>query len=769
MEGEQAVRLARDSQQGPGLAGASSEVNGPREAFSLAKQAGDFTHDSTTAVKDSQGGTRLEGDNALLSPDNSNVQSPVSLSPIKDAVNGEVNGDVSAAKPKPQPSAKIDVDQTPSNSGHTNSATNGDSSLSADVDMADAPSQTVGNKPSSTSGNTRTAAGTASVAPPTERMTTRVASGALRQKSVSEILGEKSQIPLSQPPHLSKKSSTLDSNGQFNVRANVLVRDGDRKQRERLKASSMTLIKRDNTVNVSSMALMSEEYAALRGASLDPERHYLEPLFSYQAHRAQTPLQSLLNGANKTLTTANQYAALRESLDHHILKRIYQLQNANRWPLRQMEKCPEPPRPTTFIDHLLAQMKSMRTDFRQERRWRAAVARSMAGWCAEWVASSPEQRASLQVKVKPRPTTWAPRNEDGSMMTTGETMDDLSNVADAVLSTVDTDMTALPEHDKLHPDGHIGRAPVALFSLGYGDVVLEIDNTPSSDGLLLGLPLYEPSVAVETPSRAPEHQILPVSKFVTGKLISTATGPSRKRSRYEYDDEEEPDYSNRMRPSDEAVSSPSRRSLRIELPPEQSDVALFNPENKHVRDRLHASHAFRPPSEFSMPSTAFFESRMSSQWLWEEDQKLRTLVKEFSYNWSLISDFLKIPSLFTSGAERRTPWECFERWVLLEGLPADMSKTQYFRTYQARLEAAQRTVAAQHQAAQQQLQQQAQTPNQALNTPLRRRTSQPIRVERRRNNRYLVLIDCMRKLARQRETKAHKQQEGMYHKIVQLW
>ena len=186
-----------------------------------------------------------------------------------------------------------------------------------------------------------------------------------------------------------------------------------------------------------------------------------------------------------------------------------------------------------------------------------------------------------------------------------------------------------------------------------------------------------------------------------------------------------------------------------------SDVALFNPENRHVRDRLQAAHQFRPPTEFPMPAVSFFENRNSSQWLWEEDQKLRALVKEYTFNWSLVAQQLALPSMFVSGSGRRTPWECFERWVQLEGLPAEMSKTQYFRTYQTRLEQAQRSVMALHQAAQQQAQQAVQS-GQNVPTQPRRRTTQPIRVERRRENRHLAIIDGMRKLARKRESQADR-------------
>merc|ERR1712093_477473 len=125
---------------------------------------------------------------------------------------------------------------------------------------------------------------------------------------------------------------------------------------------------------------------------------------------------------------------------------------------------------------------------------------------------------------------------------------------------------------------------------------------------------------------------------------------------------------------------------------------------------------------------------------------------DYSYNWSLISSLLGSKSLYVSGSERRTPWECFERWIHLEGLPADMQKTHYFRAYTSRIDAANRNVTAQNNAAPQQ-------PNangQVQQAP-RRRPTTSIRVERRRNAKHLALVDAMRKLAKKRETSTQKQ------------
>ena len=292
-------------------------------------------------------------------------------------------------------------------------------------------------------------------------------------------------------------------------------------------------------------------------------------------------------------------------------------------------------------------------------------------------------------------------------------------------------------------DIHTSNAPAAIFSLSPSDFSYPITKTPAAEKMFNELPLYEPARIARDPAKSDlaersdarwKTDIVAVSRFATSKLRVPDWKIPSKRSRYEY-----------------AEDSPPRKDA-LPLPPEQTDVALFMPENKHIRDRIHPGHSFRPPSEHPMPSQAFFESRSSSQWLPSEDDELRKLVKEYSYNWSLISSCLSPRSLFVSGADRRTPWECFERWIGLEGLPADMLKTPYFKAYHSRIEAANRHVAAQQEAAQRQ------SDNPQL--MLRRRTTTPVHIERRRNQKHLAMLDAMRKLAKKRETAIQKQQHA---------
>ncbi|KAM0722037.1 hypothetical protein Q7P37_002963 [Cladosporium fusiforme] len=476
--------------------------------------------------------------------------------------------------------------------------------------------------------------------------------------------------------------------------------------------------------------------STLKGAADDPERDYLEPLFRIQAHDSgnikTNPLPDLLRSSTKTLTTEDHFTSTHERGDYRMLRRIYQLQNANKWSFRQMEKCREPPQPVTHHDNMMAEMKWMCKDFRAERKMKKSVCAWLAQRCADWVVASTEERKKMQVKVKP--TTALPKlaeQDDG--------MPDLESAGES--ANEDDGMPTTPKSS-----GHMPSKLVVDPELL--DHVKELEKAGSLRKALHEVPEWKPA---DVDTAAP---ITKVSKFTQGKVFPKQPHPMRKRSRFDYEDE------------DELQDQQGSKRLReeIAMPAEDQEIALFHPENKSIRDRLHANNAFRPPSEFQMPSTPFYEFRNGSQWVWEDDQKLRKLAKDYSFNWSLIADEMNLPSSFKSGMERRTPWECFERWVDLEQLPAEMRKTVYFKTWYQRLELSQQAVERRYQAqvaAMQQAQQNntnSTTP--APHMPVRRRT-QPTRVEKRKSTRYLWVVDAMRKLARKREAASHKQSESL--------
>ena len=615
---------------------------------------------------------------------------------------------------------------------------------------------------------------------PPERMTTRVSSGALRQKSVSEILGETPKSATHQDDRsLSDKivgDSNRDESGYPTPRYGQLVASPDtltfrsrlselrEREKERSKLSTVVFA-RQQPIEDSRSLQQSSGDASSQLASSDESKDYLVPLFTAQASARQPPLSGLLASARKTLTTQNQYLEFHEQQGCRILKRIYHLQNSNRWSLRQLERSVEPERPASHWDVLLDHMKWMRTDFREERKWKITVAKNLADWCAEWVSSPTTRRALLQVRI-------AYGKKEAHAAHNHATPVSLQNNADTLplettpelLPSADDDFSESMDEESNFIALDRTVAPAAIFSLAPEDVCFTLDKTPISDKLLSELPIYEPlrdlhdldSQSISLPLDSSwKSSIVPISKFAKGKMVIKGKGSTGKRSRYDYEEETPVEQ-------DRWIHGRLGLTHTVENPPaENQDVALFNPDNKHIINRLHAAHAFRPPSEFNMPSQSFFEARSSSQWTPAEDDELRKLVKDCAYNWSLISSCLASPSLFSSGAERRTPWECFERWVGFEGLPGEMGRTQYFRTWHARRDSARHSLSQQF-AAQQQA-------SSAQQLQVRRRNTEPMRVERRRNSKHLALVHAMQKVAKKKETTIQKQQHGMWiHKQLLL-
>ncbi len=648
-------------------------------------------------------------------------------------MNGESPEEITLSR---RPPMQINTN-VPSTSGATVTSENRPSAISSLNNTA----------PSSSATPNKLAHPAASAQSPPERMSTRISSGTLRQKSISEILGETPKATPTQADRGNFERGFSDSHREDQCSfqtpksassftspdpAVFKQRLSELKGKDRSKLSTVVFAPGPrNADNIQTQRTDDKETPI-------EDKDYFLTLFAAKGCHGLPSLSQLIKTAHKTLTTSELYTDFNERQACQVLNRIHELQTTHRWSLRQPERSVEPNRPVTHWDVLLSQMKWMRTDFREERKWKMSSAKYLADTCAYWVASSKEERESLRVRIRPVHARANSRSLSASTPDLVHSADDEASEA--------TDDGCIREKDSP------ANAPAAIFSLPPEMFIFGLSKSPVAEKLLLELPLYQPNAEIQDaalgitqlqPDAAWKKPLVPTSKYVEGKIVPLLEeGPPRKRSRFDYPQEESP--------------RPNLGNVHFEraVKPEQEDVALFDPENKHIRDRIHASHAFRPPSEYNMPSQSFFESRQSSQWTPEEDHELRRIVRDYAYNWSLISSCLTTSSMYHSQAERRTPWECFERWISLEGLPVEMAKIQYFRAYHSRLQAAQKTVEAQHQAIQQA------HGNNPAQLPMRRRTTQPCSVERRKTVKHIHLIDAMRKLAKKRETALHKQQHG---------
>ncbi|KAG0663639.1 chromatin modification- protein VID21 [Monosporozyma unispora] len=95
---------------------------------------------------------------------------------------------------------------------------------------------------------------------------------------------------------------------------------------------------------------------------------------------------------------------------------------------------------------------------------------------------------------------------------------------------------------------------------------------------------------------------------------------------------------------------------------EQSLVQLSKRRGMFYGNRR--SHYLRPPP---VPSLRYLQNRTPTIWLPEDDQELVRNINTYAYNWELISANMihRSSKSYLSNIERRTPWQCFERFVQL--------------------------------------------------------------------------------------------------------
>ncbi|KAF8889767.1 hypothetical protein CPB84DRAFT_1785346 [Gymnopilus junonius] len=114
------------------------------------------------------------------------------------------------------------------------------------------------------------------------------------------------------------------------------------------------------------------------------------------------PVWSRVSRASKCLSTREWGVAMTELRLIRTIQRIDQLKEEGRWSFRQ----PKKQRGVGGLikshwDYLLDEMKWMRTDFREERRWKIALAYNLSTAVLDWhLANTPEERQRTGICVK---------------------------------------------------------------------------------------------------------------------------------------------------------------------------------------------------------------------------------------------------------------------------------------------------------------------------------------------------------------------------------
>lgn len=404
------------------------------------------------------------------------------------------------------------------------------------------------------------------------------------------------------------------------------------------------------------------------------------------------PLSKLLPSAHKTLSTDSYQLSLLEGKLAVVHSRIEELKRSEKWSLRQMSKFRSPFRSKVHWDHLLDEMKWMQIDFKEERKLKIAICYEIALAVDDYWRLGKEPCCVSFKPIRHLPT---PSNEDVPM--TDERAEEDVSMTDeqgreqsedhdiGVKEQTDVAIEEMPPMQSVNPNQLIKRCPGKT-----------IDNSL--------IPFELPRLSRATGEKT--HQNPPFKIYMKFNTLNSA-------SKEIFDLIPEMPTFNLNAPYINEFDSLSLTSVtkflaapdlsrcwqRLVLESETTDVPLLaskNSQSIHAYKKkplfLHESHkkyhAIRAPQP---PNIKYLEYRTPTIWLPQDDQKLLKLVKDFQYNWNIVSmHMLPNPTYgYSSNIERRTPWQCFERWHQLNpNFPLAELKGPYAQAAQAWMDAA---------------------------------------------------------------------------------
>ncbi|TID26251.1 hypothetical protein CANINC_002783 [Pichia inconspicua] len=403
----------------------------------------------------------------------------------------------------------------------------------------------------------------------------------------------------------------------------------------------------------------------------------------YQQQTLQ--LQKLLLRAHKTLNTQAFETALVEGKVSVLHSRIEELKRKNSWSLRQPRKFVDPFLKSgikTHWDNLVSEAKWLATDYKEGRRYKLAQCVYIAQAVQDYwtygnvccIKRAPivflkdtESDEKMDVDQSSRTTenekseidkivSVDNANEDLQGVETMTVIDDNENLLNNENQTAEktqgeVSKLDLPRQSTLEPipqndDGGFEKTQnlsegKEMPDLTYPDELTKVPDryhpfniyadmdsfTSIEKSVINNIPFYSPFDA-----REPDHL---VEKDLYGH-VSAMLPPIDEEPPYEkilFRKIEDSDK--RMHKTQNGLFGPYRR-INILKPPRPPPISQLN-------------------------------IRIPTIWLPQDDKYLIKYVSEFSFNWDVISAHLsaKPTRSYTSNIERRTPWQCFERYIQL--------------------------------------------------------------------------------------------------------
>ena len=366
------------------------------------------------------------------------------------------------------------------------------------------------------------------------RMVTRVSSGAIRHKSIGELLGEA-------PKTVPTRTNDVHQ-APFAIEATVPPFQ-----------ETLSSLITPNPPNA-----RTNEKVFQDSSFITPPSNRVE-LDRLQAAAEIFPLEHLVSKAHKSVRTSDWTKALEEKKMIAICNRISELKEQGLWSLRQPAKQKLPPRRHVHWDYLLKEMEWMSTDFYEERKLKMAGALFLARAVQQYHQAPDKSHLLHQVVLVPAKVLiaqWPRRirapvkhfeeetdaDEDVLMVNHRESSspapngNDAEPIQDVEKPLLDGDanhgrgtlVDAVKEQQELanlpspSPSSAAFNDLPGIFDLPSDIIYAAVNELPKRDGSSLSqLPIYGPPTVTEEPYKDPldECPIVPISKFCLERYI----------------------------------------------------------------------------------------------------------------------------------------------------------------------------------------------------------------------------------------------------------
>ncbi|KAI8137829.1 hypothetical protein BJV82DRAFT_583318 [Fennellomyces sp. T-0311] len=376
-------------------------------------------------------------------------------------------------------------------------------------------------------------------------------------------------------------------------------------------------------------------------------------LYAWQLRANAQPLSKSLQTARKVVMTSDWALARDELKSVKTIQSIENLKKQNLWSMRQLKRQKAVPRTKAHWDFMLDEMKWMRTDFKEERKWKIATAYLIAHAVMDWHMASDkssvciktrsfgEQDGTVEKAVTAEPPHEVVAIEDGTAATTSTEMTETDASEGGVTEQIESN-TTLPQRVMQEY-----RTKVRTLDPNKSVITLPIEDFGEFDihAVFPDLLCYEPP---NPDFNDPYFDEAEYGRIVAITQLQTKRFVLKKRPRL-----------SRKRNAD---------GDQLIVPEEDDEIEVkVLPRNERYDSTPLTSQLFAPKKHRDIPAAqpptpkAPSNPQPGNVWSEDDDLCLIQMILQYSFNWNLIADAFNAIRLPKTG-EARTPWQCHERW-----------------------------------------------------------------------------------------------------------